>query len=96
MIREERQSKINKREDPEKRIIPCRVNRVIVGLRINALMERIPPIIEERRPAPELVPKQTEADTISGPQGGERIMPFLDVEHILTRKEVTERSAMRQ
>jgi hypothetical protein len=47
-------------------------------------------------PAPELVPKQTEADTISGPQGGERIMPFLDVEYILTRKEVTERSAMRQ
>jgi len=46
---------------------------------------------DDRMPTPELVSKQMEADVISGiPRVGERIIPVLDLEHILIRKEVTE------
>jgi chemotaxis signal transduction protein len=40
---------------------------------------------------------QMEADVISGiARVGERIIPILDLEHILTKKEVTELSGLEQ
>jgi chemotaxis signal transduction protein len=85
------------RDEPDKRIIVCRVSRSIVGLSINTLRERIALSKEEWSPTPELVSTQMDADVISGiAKVGERIIPILDVEHILIRKEVTQLSALRE
>ena len=82
-------------EEPNKRIIVCRVNRFIVGLTVNSLREIIALSREDIKPTPEVVSMQMEADVISGiAKVGERIIPILDLEHILTKKEVTELSTL--
>ena len=84
-------------EEPNKRIIVCRVNRSIVGLTVNSLREIISLSQEDIMPTPEVVSMQMEADVISGiARVGERIIPILDLEHILTKKEVAELSALEQ
>ncbi len=84
-------------EEPNKRIIVCRVNRFIVGLSVNSLREIIALSKEDIMPTPEVVSMQMEADVISGiARVGERIIPILDLEHILTKKEVAELSALEQ
>jgi purine-binding chemotaxis protein CheW len=84
-------------EEPNKRIIVCRINKFIVGLSVNSLREIIALSKEDIMPTPEVVSMQMEADVISGiARVGERIIPILDLEHILTKKEVAELSALEQ
>lgn len=84
-------------DEPNKRIIVCRVNKSIVGLTVNSLREIITLSKEDIKPTPEVVSMQIEADVISGiAKVGERIIPILNLEHILTKKEVTELSALEQ
>jgi purine-binding chemotaxis protein CheW len=80
-----------------KRIIICKLNRFIVGLTVNSLREIITLSKEDIMPTPEVLSMQMEADVISGiARVGERIIPILDLEYILTKKEVTELSALEQ
>ena len=84
-------------DEPNKRIIVCRVNKFIVGLTVNSLKEIIALSKEDIKPTPEVVSMQIEADVISGiAKVGERIIPILNLEHILTKKVVTELSALEQ
>jgi purine-binding chemotaxis protein CheW len=84
-------------EGPNKRIIVCRVNKSIVGLTVNGLREIITLTKEDVLPTPEIVSMQMEADVILGiARVGERIIPILDLEHILTKNEFTELSALEQ
>jgi purine-binding chemotaxis protein CheW len=84
-------------EEPNKRIIVCRVNKFIVGLTVNSLREIITLSKEDIIPTPEVVSMQIEADVISGiARVGERIIPILDLEHILTKTEFSELSALKQ
>jgi purine-binding chemotaxis protein CheW len=84
-------------EEPNKRIIVCRINKSIVGLTVNSLREIIALSNEDIMPTPEAVSMQMEAGVIWGiARVGERIIPILDVEHILTKKECTELSALEQ
>ena len=80
-----------------KRIIICKLNRFIVGLTVNSLREIITFSKEDIMPTPEVLSMQMEADVISGiARVGERIIPILDLEYILTKKEATELSALEQ
>ena len=82
-------------EEPNKRIIVCRVNKSIVGLTVNSLKEIVTLSKEDIMPTPEVLSTQMEAEVILGiARVGERIIPILDLEHILTRKEFTELSAI--
>jgi purine-binding chemotaxis protein CheW len=82
-------------EEPNKRIIICRVNQFILGLTVNSLKEIIALSREEIKPIPEMVSMQMEANVISGiARIGERIIAILDLEQIVTKKEVTELSAL--
>lgn len=84
-------------EETSRRIIVCRINQSIVGLTVNSLREIITLSQEDIMPTPEVVSMQMEAEVISGiARVGERIIPILDLEHILTKKEVTELSALEQ
>jgi purine-binding chemotaxis protein CheW len=84
-------------EGPNKRIIVCRVNKFIVGLTVNSLREIITLSKEDVVPTPEVVSMQMEADVILGiARVGERIIPIIDLEHILTKTEFTELSALKQ
>jgi purine-binding chemotaxis protein CheW len=78
-------------DDPNKRIIVCRVNKFIVGLTVNSLKEIITLSKEDVKPIPEVVSMQMETEVISGlAKMGKRIIPILNLEHILTKKEVAE------
>jgi purine-binding chemotaxis protein CheW len=82
-------------DEPDKRIIVCRVNRFIVGLTVNSLREIIGLSREDIKPLPEVVSMQMEAEMISGiAKVGERIIPILNLEHILTKREVNELSTL--
>jgi len=82
-------------DENKKRIIVCKLNKSIVGLTVNSLREIIALSEEDIRPIPEVVSMQMEADVISGiATVGKRIIPILDLERILTKKEVTELSAL--
>ena len=82
-------------EEPSKRIIICRVNKFIVGLMVNALREILALSKEDIRPIPEVVSIQMDADVLSGiARVGERVIPILDLEHIITKKELTELSGL--
>jgi purine-binding chemotaxis protein CheW len=84
-------------EERNKRIIVCRVNKSVVGLTVNSLREIITLSREDILSTPEVVSMQMEADMILGiARAGERIIPILDLEHILTKKEATELSALEQ
>jgi purine-binding chemotaxis protein CheW len=82
-------------DEPNRRIIICKVNKFIVGLIVNSLREIIALSNEDIRPIPEVVSMQMEAEVISGmAKVGERIIPILDLQHIITKKEVTQLSAL--
>lgn len=84
-------------QETNKRIIVCRINKSIVGLTVNTLREIITLSKEDIMPIPEGVAMQMEADVISGiARVGERIIPILDLEHILTKTEFKELSALEQ
>jgi purine-binding chemotaxis protein CheW len=76
-----------------KRIIICKVNKLIVGLAVDSLKEIIALPEENIKPTPKLAAMQMEADVTSGlAKIGERIIPILDLAHIVTKKEATELS----
>jgi purine-binding chemotaxis protein CheW len=78
-------------DENQKRIIVCRINKSVVGVTVDSLKEIIALSEEDIRPTPEVVSHQMETDVISGiATAGKRIIPILDLEHILTKKEVTE------
>ncbi len=78
-------------DEPNRRIIVCRVRRLIVGIMVAHLKEMVSLPEESIEPTPEVVSAQLEADVLSGiARVGERIIPILNLEHILTKKEVTE------
>jgi purine-binding chemotaxis protein CheW len=80
-----------------KRIIVCRVNRFIVGLAVTRLKEILSLSAGEVRPMPEVVPVPMETGVISAvARVGERIIPILNLEHLLTKQEATELSAVAQ
>jgi purine-binding chemotaxis protein CheW len=82
-------------DENKKRIIVCRVNRSIVGLTVDSLKEIIALSEEDIKPTPEVVSLQVETDVISGiATVGDRVIPILDLEHLLTRKEAAELSAL--
>ena len=84
-------------EEPNKRIIVCRIGKSMVGLSVNNLREIITVSQQDIMPPPELVSMQMEAAVISRiAKVGQKIIPILDPEHILTRREVTELSAFDQ
>jgi purine-binding chemotaxis protein CheW len=79
--------------EPGKRIIICKVNKLIVGLTVDSLKEIIALPEENIKPTPKLAAMQMEADVTSGlAKIGERIIPILDLAHIVTQKEATELS----
>jgi len=82
-------------DEPNKRIIVCRVKKFIVGLSVESLREIIALPKEDIKPTPEVVAMQMEAEFISGvAKVGERIIPILDLEHILTKKEEVDLSTL--
>ena len=84
-------------DENKKRIIVCKVNKAIVGLTVNCLKEIVALSEEEIKPTPKVVSMQMETDVILGiAMVGERVIPILDLEHILTKKEVTELSALKR
>ena len=79
--------------EPGKRIIICKVNKLIVGLTVDSLKEIIALPEENIKPTPKLAAMQMEADVTSGlAKIGERIIPILDLAHIVTKKEASELS----
>jgi purine-binding chemotaxis protein CheW len=82
-------------DEPNKRIIICRIDKSIFGLTVNGLKEIIALSTEDIKPIPEVVSMQMEADVLSGiAKVGERIIPILDLGHIITKKEVSELSGL--
>jgi len=84
-------------DEANKRIIICRVNKFIIGLTVNSLREIVALSKEDIKPAPEVVSLHMETDVVSGmARIGERIIPILDMEHVLTKKEVIDLSGLEQ
>ena len=84
-------------DEDKKRIIVCKVNKSIVGLTVNSLKEIIALSEEEIRPTPEVVSMQMETEVLSGvAMVGKRMIPILDLDRILTKKEVTELSTLKR
>jgi purine-binding chemotaxis protein CheW len=82
-------------DENNKRIIVCKVNKSIVGLTVSSLKEIITLSEEHIRPTPEVVSMQMETDVVSGiATVGNRMIAILDLEHILTKKEAVELSAL--
>jgi purine-binding chemotaxis protein CheW len=82
-------------DENNKRIIVCKVNKSIVGLTVSSLKEIIALSEEDIRPTPEVVSMQMETEVISGiATVGKRMIAILDLEHILTKKEAAELSAL--
>ena len=83
-------------EEPNKRIIVCRVRKFIVGLMVSRLREIIALSQDEITATPEVVPVRLESEVISSmARIGDRIIPLLDLEHLLTRKEANELSDLK-
>jgi purine-binding chemotaxis protein CheW len=83
-------------EEPNPRIIVCKVNGFLVGLIVSRLREIIALSQEEIAPTPDLVSMKLESKVISGmARVGDRIIPLLDLEYLLNQKEVTELSALK-
>jgi len=79
--------------EPGRRIIICKVNKLIVGLTVDSLKEIVALPEKNIKPTPELATMQMEADVTSGlAEIGERIIPILDLAHIVTKKEAIELS----
>jgi len=82
-------------EEPGKRIIICRVNKLIVGLTVDSLKEIIALPEENIRSTPEVAAMQMEADVTMGlAKIGEKIIPILDLAQIITKKEAAELSGL--
>jgi len=84
-------------ENPGKRIVICKVNKFVIGLTVDSLKEIIAVPEENINPVPKVAALQVEADVTSGlAKIGERIIPILDVAHLITKKEATELSGLKR
>jgi len=82
--------------EPCKRIIVCRVNKFIVGLTVERLKEIVALPEEDIKPVPEMVSVHTETDVLVGiGRVADRIIPILNLERVLNRREVTELSTLK-
>jgi purine-binding chemotaxis protein CheW len=82
-------------EEPGKRVIICKVNKLIVGLAVDSLKEIIALSEENIRPTPEVAVMQMEADVTMGlAKIGEKIIPILDLAQIITKKGAAELSGL--
>lgn len=82
-------------EEPGKRIIICKVNKLVFGLTVDSLKEIIALSEEAIRPTPKVAAMQMEADVTTGlAKIGERIIPILDPAQIVTKKEAVELSGL--
>ncbi len=83
-------------DESNQRIIVCKVNKFIVGLRVDRLREIIDLTAREFKPTPEVVSIQMNEEYLSGVAVlDDRVIPVLNLEHILTQKEVDELSTMK-
>lgn len=83
-------------DESDKRIIVCKVNKFIVGLTVDGLREIIDLSKEDFKPTPGVVSIQMEAEVLAGVAVvGERVIPVLNLEHILTQKEIDELSTIK-
>ncbi len=78
-------------EEPGKRIIVCRLNKIVVGLTVDSLKEIIAVPEENIKPMPKVAAMQMDVDVTSGlAKIGERIVPLLDLTRVITKEEATE------
>ncbi len=79
------------KEDSRKRIIICKVNQFVFGVTVDHLKEIIALSDENIDSVPKVAALQMNSDLISGlARIGERIIPILDLAHLITKKEVNE------
>ncbi|MEW6003149.1 MAG: chemotaxis protein CheW [Nitrospirota bacterium] len=79
------------------RIIICKIKKFIVGLTVNRVSEIITLSKKDIQPTPEVISMQIEAGFISGiARLGDRTIVILNLEDILTNKEVTKLSKMKR
>jgi purine-binding chemotaxis protein CheW len=77
------------------RIVVCRIKKFIVGLTVTSLKGILALSSEEMMTTPEVVPMQMETEVVSGmARVGKSIIPILNLEHLLTKQEVTELSTL--
>ncbi len=82
-------------EEPRKRIIVCRIRKFIIGLMVSRLKEIVALSRERIAPTPEMVSLQVGSEALSGiARLGDRIIPLLDLDRLLTQKEATELSVL--
>ncbi len=78
-------------QESNKRIIVCKVSGFIVGLTVTNLSEVLALSPEDFGPTPEPLSTQVESNFLSGlAKVGERIIPILNLEHLLTQREASE------
>ncbi len=83
-------------EESGKRIIICKMNKLIFGLTVDSLKEIVALSDENIRPIPKVAALQMEADITTGlAKIGKRIIPILDLEQVITRKEAAELSELK-
>ncbi len=83
-------------EESGKRIIICKINKLIFGLTVDSLKEIVALSDENIRPMPKVAAMQMEADITAGlAKIGERIIPILDLGQIITKKEAAELSELK-
>ena len=79
----------------DKRIIICRMNRMIVGLTVESVKEVVALPREDIQSTPEVVSLHMETDVLSGiGRIAGRIIPILDLEYVLNKKEIAELSTL--
>lgn len=82
-------------EEPNGRIIICKANKCMIGLTVAGLREIVTLAEEDMRSAPEGVFKETEAQVFTAlARKGERIIPILDLDHLVMEKEITDLSVL--
>jgi purine-binding chemotaxis protein CheW len=83
-------------DESDRKIIVCKVDKFIVGLVVDRLREIIDLSKENFKPTPEVVSIQMNEAFLSGVAiVGERVIPVLNLEHLLTQKEVDALSAIK-
>ncbi len=81
--------------EPCQRIIVCRLSKFIVGLTVETLKEIISLPKENVMPVPEMVSRDTENDVLLGiGRLAGRVIPILNLERVLSKKEIADLSAL--
>lgn len=78
-------------EDSRKKIIICKVNQFVFGVTVDHLKEIIVLPEESIDSVPKVAALQMNSDLVAGlAKIGERIIPVLDLAHLITKKELNE------